>query len=147
MHFSSRAGRILIQVMLLSSLLLGSEARPQSNGPCQIIYLVRDDKGVLLDPAKLESIAAPKGEEMTAGTTFIKNADGTLTKDVKCLKSRLDIGGKPVALSEMTLKYGGQSMRLVFNLRLVEEKQVIDSLSFQEGTFKLDKGKWVKVEK
>src|SRR6185503_8538559 len=99
-----------------------------------------------LDPAKLEAIVAAKGEEMKAGVTWLRNPDETITDDVKCLKSRLDIGGRPVALSELTLKYGGKTMRLLFGVRLVEERRVIDSVAFQEGTFKLDKGKWVKIE-
>ena len=115
----------------------------QSNGPCQIIYLVRDEKGELLDPALLESIAAAKGEEMKPGETFIKNADGTTTENVKCLKSRLDIGGKPLRLSELTLKYHGKTMRLSFQLQIVEERRVIDSVPFQESAFKLENGKWI----
>jgi len=145
--FHSTAGRILIRMFLIvPAVILGTKVSAQSHGPCEIIYLVRDEKGELLDPAQLDSIISPKGEEMKAGTAFIKNPDGTATSEVKCLKSRLDLGGRPVSLSEMTLKYRGQLMRLRFNLQLVEEKRVIDSIPFRQGVFQLDKGKWNLVE-
>ena len=119
----------------------------QSHRPAHVIYLVRDEKGEILDPKKLEAIVAPKGQEMKADTTFLKNADGTTTDDVKCLESKVDVGGRPVSLSEMTLKLRGQTMRLIFNVTAREERILIDSLPFQAGTFKLsDKKKWTKVK-
>lgn len=146
--FHSRTNRWFLQAFLLMLVaLFGKEVRSQSHGPCEIIYLVRDEKGELLDPAKLDAIESPKGEEMKSGTCSLRNPDGTYNDKVKCIKSRLDIGGRPVALSEMTLKYQGKTMRLVFNLRLIEMKRVVQGLPFQEGAFTLDKEKWVKAEK
>jgi hypothetical protein len=136
----------LLSLLLLEALFVGA-ALAQSHGPCEIIYLVRSENGEPLDPASLDAIVSPKGEEMKAGIGWIRNPDETITQNVKCLKSRLDIGGRPVTLSEMTLKYAGRTMRLQFNVRLVEERRVIDSIAFQEGSFQLNNGRWEKLDK
>ena len=121
-------------------------ARAQSHRPAHVIYLVRDEQGAILDPKKLDSVSAPKGQEMKAATTFLKNEDGTTTLDIKCLESKVDVGGRPVSLSEITLKLRGQTMRLIFNVTAREERIFVDSIPFQAGTFKLsDKKKWTKA--
>jgi hypothetical protein len=121
-------------------------ARAQSHRPAVIEYLVRDEAGKLLDPAKLEVVATKKGEEMKPDTALVPGADGK-RETVKCLSSRVDIGGRPVALSELTLKYGGKTMRLLFNVTVVEEHRTIDSLPFREGTFTLKDNKWIEAAK
>ena len=121
-------------------------ALAQSHRPALVVYLVRDEKGEIMDPKKLDSVSAPKGQEMKAATTFLERDDGTTTKDVKCLQSKVDAGGRPVIVSEVTLKLRGKTMRLIFNVTALEQRILIDSLPFQDGTFKLsDKRKWTKV--
>src|ERR1039457_4068868 len=101
----------VLQVIVTSP----KDANAQSNYPTSIVYLVRNEKGDLMDPAKLEAISSAKGEEMTPGKTFVKNADGTTSDDVKCLASRLEMGRRPVRLSELTLKFNGKTMHLIFH--------------------------------
>jgi hypothetical protein len=146
MAVAATSSFFLLSLLLLEALFV-SAALAQSNGPCEIIYLVRNENGEPLDPANLDAIVSPKVEEMKTGIAWIRNSGETITQNVKCLKSRLDIGGRPVTLSEMTLKYAGRTMRLLFNVRLVEETRVIDSIAFQDGTFQLNNGKWEKLDK
>ncbi|MCE9531226.1 MAG: hypothetical protein K8T89_08915 [Planctomycetes bacterium] len=136
-----------LPVMALIIVAFPTSAHAQTEYPTSIVYLVRDEKGVLLDPAKLEAITTPKGEEMKLSKTFLEKPDGTTNLDVPCLASRLDLGGRPVKLSEMTLKLNGKSMRLIFNATALKERKLIDSLPFQAGTFEWKDGKWVAAKK
>jgi hypothetical protein len=137
----SRISRFLLAAVPF--LVVGVPAITQTYRPGSIQYLVRDEGGAFLDPAKLDAVIAKKGKEMKPGTTFVKNPDGSITDKVKCLSSRVDLAAKPVTLSELTLKYRGQTMRLVFNVTIQEERRQIDSIPFRAGTFRLEKSKWV----
>lgn len=121
--------------------------RAQSDYPTRIVFLVRDAQGNILDPAKLDAVVSPKGEEMKASTTFIEHADGSVTRNVKCLESRLHLGGGPVHLSELTLTYQGKKMRLLFHATAKQERKLIDSIPFREGTYKLSQNKWVEEKR
>ena len=49
-------------------------------------------------------------------------------------------------LGEVTIKYQGKTMRLIFNIDIDrhqdDRQQVIDSMSLQDGTFHLDLKGW-----
>jgi hypothetical protein len=138
--FPSRRDTLPVVAPLLLSAVVPGRGFGQCHRPAALHYLVRDEKGALLEPAKLDSISARKGEETKPGKTFVKER-GERIRTVKRLWSRIDLGGKPVRLGELSLKYRGQTMRLIFNVSVVQEGRVIDSPSFRDGTFKLEKGK------
>jgi hypothetical protein len=148
MNMNSRPGLAgcCVLALALSTAIHQPSAWAQSNRPAVIEYVVRDEAGKLLDPARLEAVSTKKGEEMKPGTALLLHADGT-QESVNCLESRIDVGGQPVKLSEMTLKYGGKTMRLVFDVTVVEQKRTIDSLPFRSGTFKLQDNKWIEADK
>ena len=127
----SHARRIALALVFCADAATPAAAFAQSHAPTSIVYLVRDAKGEIFDPAKLDSVSSPKGEEMKPGKILFFNPDGTVNREVKCLTSRVDHGGRPVLLSELTLNHNGKTMRLIFNTTVREQRKQIDSLPFR----------------
>lgn len=143
------AVNVLAAALLMPALCLSiEEAYGQSCRPAVAGYIVRDEKGNVLNEAGLESVRKeinsawdirrmPFSED---GRTLI----GEYSEEAKRAKnlvptlfvanaSTCDLG-----LKEVTLKYGGKAMRLIFNIWVYRRAIAIDSLPFEEGTFELD---------
>ena len=148
-------------ILLLATLLfLTTTSYAQSCNPAAVSYLVRDEKGKLVSEEQLKSISEQLPEKIgDAGvsTTVVSfkpdNVFYYWPEDAEA-----DNGSKVAALlfanaatctmhlGEATLIYQGMKMRLVFNIDIDrtqrDRRQVIDSLSFQNGTFQLDLAGW-----
>lgn len=135
--------------------------RAQSCNPAVVSYLVRDERGAVLNETDLKSISA--GLAKTIGdasvyTSEVSFADDTMQtyfwpESVDWPKGKkmpvLEFANAATCtmhLSEVTLTWHGQLMHLIFNLDVDRTQRarriVIDSLPFQEGTFALDLDGW-----
>jgi len=139
---------VLAAALLMPGLCQSTkEAFGQSCRPAVVSYLVRDEKGKVLNETELGLIS----KEMTSGWGIRKIA---FSEDGKSLISEYSEDAKravnqiPVLtvsnatkcelwVKEVTLKYGARTMRLVFNLHVYRRAIAIDSLPFADGTFQL----------
>jgi hypothetical protein len=154
-HFGAFPTKLgLLAVTLVAAAMLApsfcesiEEAYGQSCRPAVIAYIVRDGKGNVLNEAQLQSLR--KGLESwwnirrlpfsENGKTLISeySAEADQAKNLLPVLYVADSAGCEVGLTEVTLKYGGKSMRLLFNVRVFRRAIAIDSLPFEEGTFEL----------
>jgi hypothetical protein len=140
-------GQIVSTAVVFALLILGqsSAARAQNVDTRipDVYYIVRDNKGKIVDmsspgaPLLLDSngawvAAASRANEFDLGGGVKVKATALLSKGYRG-RSRLEA---------VTLKYRGKTMRLIFDLEIprVGASFEVDSLPFQEGTFKLDLG-------
>jgi hypothetical protein len=123
----------------------------QSCRPAVVGYIVRDEKGNVLNEAQLESVR----KEMTSrwdirrmpfsedGKTLIGEYSEE-AKRAKILVPTLFVANAStceLGLEEVTLKYDGKTMRLRFKLWVYRRAIAVDSLPFEEGTFELEMDK------
>jgi hypothetical protein len=130
----------------------------QSCQPAVVSYIIRDESGRVLGKSELNVVYERISKLPTeVGAVYIGTA--FMAKDRKTFYSPYSeerARGEEVPLiafghdgpcrlkfSDATLEYHGKKMRLIFDVDIPSEKQpvhdlVIDSLPFQEGTFKLD---------
>jgi hypothetical protein len=146
--------------MLLISFIIAGDAEPQSCNPAVVSYLVRDEKGRVLNEAELQTIYAqlPKkigNAGLEAGQVSLaeNGQDFYWPESVDWSKGRkepaLEFANAATCtmqLSEVTLIYHDRKMHLIFNIEIDRTTQnrrpVVDSLPFQEGTFVLDLKNW-----
>ena len=132
----------------------------QSCNPASVFYIVRDESGKVVSTADLASIAAqlPKTiGDATTGANEISVKPDKLThywhEDADFEKgSRMpallfaNAATCTMHLGEVTIKYQGKTMRLIFNINIDrtqdDRQQVIDSVRLQDGTFHLDLKGW-----
>lgn len=131
----------------------------QSCNPAAVRYSVRDEKGVLLTKEQLESIQEqlPKRiGDASASVNEVSFADKETfywPEDVEWEKGTkmpalmfANASTCTLHLTEVSLNYGGKVMRLSFNIDIArnqdDRRPVVDSLRFQEGSFKLDLTSW-----
>jgi hypothetical protein len=127
-------------------------ASAQSCGPALIYYVIRDAQGHFINASTLvpSNFVKESAEHYTRSTSKIdfskeESIPASVGKDVTQVTSLTYQGGGDCRLNldELTLKMGGKTMRLIFNLSLNSQndsnhsRKVIDSLPFQEGTFTL----------
>lgn len=158
--------RMWIKKLGLLSLLLfscGTAVTAQICGPAQLKYIVRDSKGKIVDASTLgeSSFTGEKAKYWKrVASTVSFTEPGKNRKPVE-VKSLTYSGGGDCHLQvdEVTIKMDGKSMHLIFGRSLQTYPsgsfgyQVIDSLPFQQGTFKLEDSseenvpasKWKKV--
>jgi hypothetical protein len=140
---------VLAAALLMAGLCPSTkEAFGQSCRPAVVSYIVRDEKGSVLNETDLGLMS----REMTSGWGTRKIA---FSEDGKSLISEYSEDAKravnqvPVLtvsnatkcelwLKEVTLRYGARTMRLVFNLHVYRRAIAIDSLPFADGTFQLE---------
>ena len=157
---------MILHLRLLVCLAMGlaiiAEARAaQSCNPAVVIYLVRDEKGTVLNEADLKSVSARLPKAIGDASVYVGEvsfSDDAMQmyywpESVDYPKGRKQraLGFANAAtctmhLSEVTLTYQGRQMRLIFNLDMTRTQParriVIDSLPFQDGTFTLDLTGW-----
>jgi len=145
-------------------LSFGSPARAQYCNPASIHYIVRDERGKVLSETDLKSVyeRLPKtiGDADTSmtevsfasdGATFYRqeSVDWEKGKRVPALmfaNARTCV----MHLEEVELSYHGKKMHLIFNFNISRDQHdrrpVVDSLRFQEGTFRLELQGWTHAE-
>jgi hypothetical protein len=117
-------------------------------GPAEIDYIIRDSTGHVINPATLTASGfvnekAEYWKREATKTSFSKSGNGKDLIEVRSLRysGRADC---KLNLSELTLRLGGKTMHLIFGLSLdsyndrEHSHRVIDSLPFDQGTFKLE---------
>jgi len=152
--------RLFVGLLILATCTLASSTRAQSCNPATVSYIVRDENGRVLGEAALKSVYEQLPKRI--GETQVEVGETALTDDGKTFywpESADWPKGRKVAglefinsktctmhLTEATLTYHNQQMRLFFNLEITrtqaDRRPVIDSLPFQEGTFALDLTGW-----
>ena len=146
--------------LLLSIFLVVKAANAQSCNPASVDYLVRDEKGQLLNRDQLNSVLAelPK----LIGDATVSDGDVSFTADKVTYYWPEDAdwekgtkvpallfsnaGTCTMKLGEVTLTLNGKKMRLAFNIDINrtqdDRRQVVDSVRFQQGSFRLDLTGW-----
>jgi hypothetical protein len=147
-------------LFLLVCFMQAGSAFAQSCNPAVVNYLVRDEKGKLMNDAEITAVYERLPKSIDDARTFIGEvafaSDGKTfywpesvdwPKGQKMLALQF-INNKTctMQLSEATLTYRHKTMRLIFNLKITrtqdDRRPVIDGPPFQEGVFKLDLKNW-----
>ncbi len=149
-----------VGLFILTIFAQGSLTHAQSCNPAVVSYIVRDEKGKALTGTALNSVyeQLPKfigdaqtfiGENSFAddGKTFYWPESVDWPKGTKAPTLQfINSATCTMRLTEATLTYHNKKMRLIFNLEITraqpDRRPVIDSLPFQEGTFRLDLNGW-----
>lgn len=126
--------------------------------PAALYYIVRDERGKVLGEGELQAVYQRMSKlPSEVGGVYVGTA--FLAKDRKTFyspyseerKSGEEVpviafshsGPCELKFADATLEYHGKKMRLIFDVAIPSQEQpvheiVVDSLPFQEGTFKLD---------
>ena len=149
--------KVGISIIILLICGSASLSQAQSCNPAVVSYLVHDESGKLLSESELKAVQERLPKSIGDADTFL--GEISLAEDGKSFyrpeSVNFDKGKKMPALefinaktctmhlSEVTLVYHEQRMRLIFNIDIARDQSnrrpVIDSLVFQQGTFELDK--------
>ena len=130
-------------------------AHAQYCNPAAVSYLVRDENGSLVQGSELNGIIEklPKTIDESAVASdrvsfsdeqhFYRQESADWDKGRKVEAIGIANASKcTLKLNELTLTYHGKRMHLVFNIDIArgenDRRLVIDSLPFDEGTYKLD---------
>ena len=152
----------MLSACLLLIALTTTSSNNQSCNPAVVDYIIRDEKGVVLTEAEVNSVAEllPKTiDDATVDTTQIsftadkqkyywpENAEWDKGSKVPAL-GFANAATCTLHLTEVTLTYHGKKMRLIFNIDIARQQDdrrpVIDSLPFKEGSFALDLKDWTR---
>jgi len=145
---------------LFAILVLVTTSYAQSCNPAVVSYLVRDEKGEIISAEQLTAITEQlpkKIGDAGVSTTEVsfkpdkvhyywpEDADDDKGTKVPALLFA-NAAECTMHLSEATLTFQDKKMRLVFNIDIDrkqrDRRQVVDSLPFQNGTFKIDLTGW-----
>ena len=146
--------------LLLFITLTIARASAQYCNPVSVNYIVRDDTGRVLTTSELTSLAEQLPKQIGDATTSV--FDTSFAPDNKTYYWSESVewaqGNKVPSLmfsnaaicamhfSEITLSYKNRKMRLIFGIDLPryqpDRRPVVDSLPFQNGTFRLDLTGW-----
>src|SRR5262249_839750 len=159
-----RKGKMISQKRVVGLLLLlvaiPGHPAAQSCNPAVVSYLARDEQGAILSETELKSVyeRLPK----TIGDASLNTSQVSFKADNETYywpeSADWDKGNKQPALefataaactmhlTEVTLAYHQKRMRLIFDISIDRNQDarriVVDSLPFQEGTFRLDLNGW-----
>jgi len=142
------AVKVLAAALLMPALCPSiNEAFGQSCRPAVVSYLVRDEKGKVLNETELVLISKEMtsrwGIRQIAFSEDGKSVISEYSEDAKRAVNQVPVLTVSNAtkcelwLKEVTLRYGARTMRLVSNLHVYRRAVAIDSLPFAEGTFQL----------
>lgn len=153
-----------MRCLLFLLLLVPAAAHAQSCNPASVYYIVRDEKGVVLSKAELQTVFDQLPKKIDDATVVMAEVSFTPDKQTYYWPESADwdkgtkvpallfsnAGTCTLHLTEVILPYKGKSMRLAFNIDIArrqdDRRQVVDSLRFQNGNFKLDLTKWTRAE-
>jgi hypothetical protein len=148
----------VVALLIFVACLSTGSIYAQACHPAAVNYIVRDDRGRVLGESELnvvyERMSKLPGEVgvVYVGTAFMAKDRKTFYspyseerksgEEVPLIAFEHD-GPCQLKLADATLEYQGKKMRLIFDVDIPSKEQpvhdlVIDSLPFQEGTFKLD---------
>ena len=154
----------MLKCLLLLLVFLPAAAHAQSCNPASVYYIVRDEKGAVLNKTELQTVFDQLPKKIDDATVVMAEVSFAPDKQTYYWPESVEWekGIKVPALlfsnastctlhlTEVLLPYKGQSMRLAFNIdiarRQEDRRQVVDSLGFQNGNFKLDLTKWNHAE-
>jgi hypothetical protein len=141
-----------------------ASARAQSCNPAVVSLIVRDAKGEVLTESDLKLIASTMPKDIGDATIWVGEVsiaddnksfywpESTDWPKGKKLPS-LNFSNERTCtmhLTEATLEFKGQKMRLVFNINIEratkDRRPVIDAPKFQNGNFQLDLTNWSHAE-
>ena len=138
-----------------------SPAYAQSCNPAVVNYILRDEKGKVLTETEIKTVyeQLPKAigdAHLDSGQVSFAEDERTFywPESVDWQKGRkqpaLEFANAATCtmhLTEVTLTYHGKRMRLIFDINIdrsqPDRRLVVDSLPFQEGTFRLDLNGWL----
>ncbi len=144
-------------------LLLAKCSYAQSCNPASLSYIVRDEKGKVVSNATLTSIYEKLPKQIGDANTSINEVSFAPDKrtfywpeDIEWQKGTKlpallfsNAGTCTMHLSEVSLSYNRKTMRLLFDVDISrtqdDRRPVVDSLPFQNGTFRLDLTRWSRV--
>jgi len=124
---------------------------------------VRDEKGKVVSHATLTSISEKLPKQIGDANTSVDEVSFAPDKatfywpeDVEWQKGTKlpallfsNASTCTMHLGEVSLTYNGKTMRLLFNVDITrtqdERRPVVDSVPFQNGTFRLDLTPWTRV--
>jgi len=138
-----------IGLLLLLIFLCAQTASAQICGSARIDYVIRDGKGHIIDASTLKPsdfVEEKADRYYQRGTKQISfSGTGDVKHAAKITSLHYEGGGAcELKLDELTLRMGGKTMHLIFNLSLnsysdsAHSDKVIDSLPFKQGTFRLE---------
>jgi hypothetical protein len=147
-------------IVILVTFIAAVTAQAQSCNPAVVSLVVRDAKGEVLSEADLKSVAATLPKEI--GDADLSVGEVSIAPDNKTFywpeSTDWPKGQKMPALefanastctmelTEATLNHKGQTMRLIFNIKIeratADRRPVIEAPKFQNGTFQLDLTTW-----
>jgi hypothetical protein len=147
--------------LLLSGLILPAASYAQSCNPAVVSYIVRDETGNVLSSDELKTVAAELPKQIGDATTSVNEtsfAPDSRTyywpESVEWAKgNRLpslqfsNVGICAMRFSQIILTRKNKKMRLIFDIEILrfqeDRRPVVDSLPFQNGTFRLDLRNWM----
>lgn len=142
---------LILVLLALTSFTSINQAYGQSCRPAVLKYVVRDEKGKYLSMTELEAVykqmpPAQSVNSVTRGVSTVRlTKKGTLVGySTEATKTELpaiyyaEAGECRLKISEFTLEHAARKMHLIFDLDIDRRTFAIDSLPFQNGTFKLD---------
>ncbi len=150
-------------IFFLLSFFLVDVANAQSCNPASVYYLVRDEKGQLLTREQLTGVIEQMPKKIGDATvgdgdvsfkpdkeSYYWPEDADFNKGTKVPALLFSNAGTcTMKLGEVTLMLNGKKMRLVFNINIDrtqdDRRQVVDSLSFRDGSFNLDLANWTRA--
>jgi hypothetical protein len=152
-----------IEVLVFLSVLLFlplTSVSAQSCNPAAVHYIVRDEKGKVLDVEQLKTIHQQLPKMIDDADTSVSDVsfarDGVTyywPESVEAEKGKkvpvllfANARTCTLNLSRVDLAYHGKKMSLIFNISIERHQEdrrpVIDSLPFRDGTFVLDLAGW-----
>lgn len=129
--------------LLLLLMFFCSQTASAQSCAVRIYYIIRDSEGHIIDASTLKRSDFVKEradyyKRYTDTISFSETGDVKDAAKVTSL-SYYDRGDCKLKLDELTLRMGGKTMHLIFNLSFNGDNyKVIDSLPFKEGTFRLE---------
>ncbi len=147
-------------LVLVIGLTTPSAGYAQACNPAVINYIVRDEIGQIVSTEELEMLAEQLPKQIGDATTSVSETSFAPDKRTFYWPESIEwqSGTKLPTLqfsnegicamrfSEVTLKRKNKTMRLIFDMEILrfqaDRRRVIDSLPFQNGTFRLDLSNW-----
>jgi hypothetical protein len=130
--------RLLIPATL--AVLAAAPVRAQSCWPVGVLLAVRDAEGHRIDPARLDSVTT---DDASPAVRRVSAAYAPAVPGDSLTLLQWSIAGCQMKLGTVTLRLGGRSMRLVFDMMIDSERRrrasvfLFEAPPFREGTFRL----------
>jgi hypothetical protein len=151
---------IFLAFFMAGSLSSSNTTLAQSCNPAVVSYIVRDEAGTALSSDDLKAIADQLPKQIGDATTTVDETSFAPDKITFYWPESVEwqSGNKVPSLQfanagicamrfgEITLVHNNRKMRLIFDIEILrfqeDRRPVVDSLPFQDGTFRLDLRKW-----